>query len=184
MTVVELIEQTLMGDQRAFEQLFEGHKNLVYKAAFLILDDVDETEDALQDVFLKAYRALGTYDPSKGAFTTWLYRITVNHCLSQRRRLTRFLRVRERTVERALPSHEGEIDDAQELRGALDQLSLKLRTVLVLRFFLDLSYAEMAQTLSIPLGTVKSRISLALTKVRHELRDDKRRALPAKKVME
>jgi RNA polymerase sigma-70 factor (ECF subfamily) len=169
MTVVELIEQTLMGDQRAFEQLFEGHKNLVYKAAFLILDDVDETEDAL---------------PSKGAFTTWLYRITVNHCLSQRRRLTRFLRVRERTVERALPSHEGEIDDAQELRGALDQLSLKLRTVLVLRFFLDLSYAEIAQTLSIPLGTVKSRISLALTKVRHELRDDKRRALPAKKVME
>lgn len=184
MAIVELIERTLLGDHSAFEELFEGHKNLVYKAAFLILDDVDEAEDALQEVFLKAYRALGNYDPSRGAFTTWLYRITVNHCLSQRSRLKRFLRARDRTVDRVQSSHEGEIDEAQELQGALGRLSPKLRTVLVLRFFLDLSYAEIAQALSIPLGTVKSRLNLALTKARQELRDGQRRALPVREVME
>jgi RNA polymerase sigma-70 factor (ECF subfamily) len=184
MAIIDLIERTLAGDHKAFEHLFEEHKNLVYKTAYLILQDTYEAEDALQEVFLKAYRALGSYDPSKGAFTTWLYRITVNHCVSQRRRLIRMLRVRERTVERAQPSHEGEIDETQELQGALGRLSLKLRTVLVLRFFLDLSYAEIAQTLSIPLGTVKSRLNFALTKARQELRDDERRVLPVREVSE
>lgn len=184
MAITDLIERTLAGDQRAFEQLFEGHKNLVFKTAFLILDDVREAEDALQETFLKAYRSLGTYDPSKGAFTTWIYRITVNHCLSQRRRLARFLRSGEQINERDTTSMEDEISVGQALQGALDRLSPKLRAVIVLRFFLDLSYAEIAQVLEVPLGTVKSRLNLALKKAREELKDDEGWSFPIREVSE
>jgi len=184
MAITDLIERTLSGDPSTFEQIFEGHKNLVFKTAYLILDDVSEAEDALQETFLKAYRSLGTYDPSKGAFTTWLYRITVNHCLTQRRRLARFLRSRGQVNEGASASLENELAEGQALQGALARLSPKLRAVLVLRFFLDLSYAEIAQVLDVPLGTVKSRLNLALKKAREELKDDEERALPVREVAE
>lgn len=184
MAIGELIERTLAGDQRAFEEIFESHKNLVYKAAFLILNDVEEAEDALQEVFLKAYRALGTFDPSKGAFTTWLYRITVNHCLSQRRKFIRFLGSRESKTGLEASFLDREVGEADALRDALSRLGPKLRAVLVLRFFLDLSYAEIAQVLVVPLGTVKSRLNLALTKMRQELKDDGHRAMPVREVTE
>ena len=184
MAITDLIERTVAGDHRAFEQLFEGHKNLVFKTAYLILDDASEAEDALQETFLKAYRSLGTYDPSRGAFTTWLYRITVNHCLSQRHRLARFLRSREQVDVGVSTSLENELAEGQALHSALARLSPKLRAVLVLRFFLDLSYAEIAQVLAVPLGTVKSRLNLALKKARQELKDDKGRALPVREVAE
>lgn len=184
MAITELIERTLAGNHKAFEQIFEGHKNLVFKTAYLILDDVSEAEDALQETFLKAYSSLGAYNPSKGAFTTWLYRITVNHCLSQRRRLTRLLRSREQVDEGVSASLETELAEGQALQGALARLSPKLRAVLVLRFFLDLSYAEIAQVLDVPLGTVKSRLNLALKKASEELKDDEQRALPVREVAE
>jgi RNA polymerase sigma-70 factor (ECF subfamily) len=184
MAITDLIERALTGDHKAFEEIFEGHKNLVFKTAYLILDDAREAEDALQETFLKAYRSLGTYDPSKGAFTTWLYRITVNHCLSQRRRFSRFLRSGEQITESDASSLEDEISEGQALQGALNRLSPKLRTVIVLRFFLDLSYAEIAQVLSVPLGTVKSRLNLALKKAREELKDDEGWALPIREVSE
>lgn len=184
MAITHLIERTLAGDQKAFEQLFEGHKNLVYKAAYLILDDASEAEDALQETFLKAYRSLGTYDPSKGAFTTWLYRITVNHCLSQRSRLTRFLRSGEHADEGESTSLENELAERQALQGALARLSPKLSAVIVLRFFIDLSYAEIAQVLAVPLGTVKSRLNLALKRVRKELKVENERTQPVREVSE
>jgi RNA polymerase sigma-70 factor (ECF subfamily) len=182
MTIMQLIERTMAGDQKAFEQIFEGHKNLVYKTAYLILDNGREAEDALQETFLKAYRSLGSYDPSKGAFTTWLYRITVNQCLNQRRRLRRFLPLGSH-VEQIVPmSLEEEVSEGEALRSALEKLSPKLRAVIVLRFFLDLSYGELAQILKVPLGTVKSRLNLALKKAHEELESEDLRALRAQEV--
>jgi RNA polymerase sigma-70 factor (ECF subfamily) len=184
MAIMDLIERTIAGDQRAFERLFDEHKNLVYKTAYLILDDPSEAEDALQEIFLRAYRYLGRYDPSKGAFTTWIYRISVNHCLSQRRRLARFLPWRERIDASVDATIEDDFAESQRLQNALTELSPKLRAILVLRFFLDLSYAEMAQVLEIPLGTVKSRLHLALSKARQELKGEISRARPIREVSE
>ena len=82
---MDLIHRCQAGDEEAFAALFHKHKNLVYKTACLMLGSADEAEDVLQEVFLRVHKSLYTFQPSKGAFTTWLHRITVNHCLNRRR---------------------------------------------------------------------------------------------------
>jgi RNA polymerase sigma-70 factor (ECF subfamily) len=164
------IERTLAGDQQAFALIFDQYKNLVYKTAYLILNDAHEADDALQETFLKAYHALGRYQSDKGAFSTWLYRITVNQCRNQQRQkegIFRFLNTNKASdeTEQSSPSPEFELGEEQALHQALARLSPKLRVVIILRYFLDLSYAEIAQILGLPLGTVKSRLNMALKTV-------------------
>ncbi len=72
--MLELIRRCQTGDAQAFADLFHRYKNLVYKTAYLMLDSADEAEDVLQEVFFQVHRSLSTFEPSKGAFTTWLYR--------------------------------------------------------------------------------------------------------------
>lgn len=168
-----LIQQSQDGEEEAFAKLFNKYKNLVYKTAYLMLDNADEAEDALQEVFLQVYKSLSTYAPSKGAFTTWLYRITVNHCLNRRRK--RHLSVISfdeappilLTGDTSLP--ENRTAEEETVQQALGQLSEKLRTVVTLRYFWELSYAEITQILEVPMGTVKSRLNLALRTLCKEL---------------
>ena len=168
---MDLIRRCQVGDEQAFAALFHKYKNLVYKTAYLMLGDADEAEDVLQEVFVQVYKSLDAYDPEKGAFTTWLYRITVNNCLNWRRKQRLpFLSLDEAPPSLAsrLPSPEGRMEEEavwQAVRG----LSDKLRAVVVLRYYWELSYAEIAQILDIPLGTVKSRLNLALRTLRKEL---------------
>jgi len=163
---MDLIRRCQAGDEQAFAELFRQYKNLVYKTAYLMLGDPDEAEDVLQEVFVQVYKFLDAYDPGRGAFTTWLYRITVNRCLNWRRKRRPSLPLDR--VHIPLPSPEGQMEEEavwQAVRG----LSEKLRAVVILRYYWELSYAEIAQILDIPLGTVKSRLNLALRTLRKEL---------------
>ncbi len=169
---MDLIRRCQTGDEEAFAALFHQYKNLVYKTAYLMLDSADEAEDVLQEVFLQVYRSLPTFDPSKGTFTTWLYRITVNHCLSRRRKRRLLMVSLEKVPPLALTEHssfQDRLEDEEAVRRALSRLSEKLRAVVVLRYYLELSYAEIAQILNIPVGTVKSRLDLALKTLGKEL---------------
>ncbi len=153
-------------DQAAFAELFERYKRLVYKTAYLMLGDSAEADEALQEVFVLVYKSLASFDPHKGAFTTWLHRITINYCLGRRRKR----RVLTEPLEEArlMQSNEtlevGLLKSAerQEVRRAIMALSEKQRAVIILRYYWDLPYNEIAQVLAIPVGTVKSRIDLAL----------------------
>ncbi len=169
---MDLIHRCQTGDEEAFAALFHQYKNLVYKTAYLMLDSADEAEDALQEVFLQAHRSLSTFDPSKGAFTTWLHRVTVNHCLSRRRKRRLLITGLEKIpplAQNEYPSPQDRSENEVAVQQALSRLTEKLRTVVILRYYLELSYAEIAQTLNIPVGTVKSRLSLALETLRKEL---------------
>lgn len=184
MTVNDLIQRTIAGDQAAFGMIFEQYKNLVYKTAYLLLDDTHEAEDALQEIFLKVYRALDTYQPSKAAFTTWLHRITVNHCLNRKRKpnpVMGSLEIAEMASANA-SAMEDRLAESQVLQDALNRLSSKLRPVVVLRYFHDLSYAEIAQILEIPLGTVQSRLNLALKQIQRELQVSPTSSIPDQEV--
>jgi RNA polymerase sigma-70 factor, ECF subfamily len=168
--VLALIRGSAAGDEGAFAALFEQYKNLVFKTALLLLDGAGaaapeaEAEEALQEVFLNVYRSLASYQPERAAFSTWLYRITVNHCLNRRRgRRWPWLSLEQLPAGTgATPSPEHALSETDEVRGALRRLSGKLRATVVLRFYADLSYAEIAQVLDIPIGTVKSRLAEAL----------------------
>lgn len=164
---VDLITACINGDSAACAALFERYKGLIYRTAYLIGGNAQDAEDALQEVFLRALRSLHTYSPERGAFTTWLYRITVNYCLGQRRsarRQTMLPLDGEAADPDGDPSAISSLTDEAAL--LLDALSDEQRVVAVLRFYGNLSYREIADILGVELGTVQSRLSRALKKMR------------------
>ncbi|MCL5999426.1 MAG: sigma-70 family RNA polymerase sigma factor [Chloroflexi bacterium] len=165
------IRRSQAGDGEAFAELFNHYKNLVFKTACLMLGSAIEAEDMLQEVFLEVHRSLSSYEPSKGAFTTWLYRITVNDCLNWRRKRRPKLIPLELLPVRmtSILSHEDQMSADDAVWQALRKLNPKLRTVVVLRYYGDLSYAEITEILNIPLGTVKSRLNRALLELHDAL---------------
>jgi len=167
---LDLIRYAQAGDREAFAALFEQHKNLVYKTAYLILGDAHEAEDALQEVFLLVHKSLASFDSRKGAFTTWLYRITLNFCLNHRRKRTHSsLEDISPTPATHFPATRLAEEDA--LWQATRSLSDKQQAVVILRYYWDLPYAEIASILEVPLGTVKSRLDLALKTLRKILEE-------------
>ncbi len=168
--VMVLIGRTLAGDPSAFGTLFQQYKNLVYKTAFLLLGGSEEAEDALQEVFILVRRSLATYRPEKAAFSTWLYRITTNYCLSWRRRLILLpLEFALNTADIAQRHHEERLEAPDMVWRCVLRLSGKKRAVVVLRYYWELSYAEISTVLDIPIGTVKSRLNEAIHALREEL---------------
>jgi len=177
---LDLIQRCRTGDEEAFAELFHQHKNLVYKTASLLLGDAAAAEDALQEVFVKVYCSLDTFDARKGAFTTWLRRITVNHCLNvRRRRRPSPSSLEDLAVGGSSPAEsrrpflpeEWAVDRerAEAIWRALQGLSPPLRATVVLRYYEELPYREIAQVLDIPLGTVKWRLHEALKTLRQAL---------------
>jgi len=171
-----LAKQTQVAE---FEAIFHRYKNMAFKIAYLILGDVQEAEDVLQEVFIKVYRAGGSFRPEKGGFNTWLHRITVNQCISTRRRKLPPLFSLERLKEEGLdlPEASSQLpeeflmkqEESERIGGAMSSLDRKHRAILALRYFDDLSYEEIAQVLKIPLGTVKSRLNKAIKGLREEI---------------
>lgn len=177
----ELIARAKAGDQAAFEQLVVENQNRVYSLALRMLGDPEDAQDAAQEAFLNAWRALPTFK-GESSFSTWVYRLTSNACIDHLRR-----RKRRREVEAAsLTGEEGERDwepadhqadpalqterrMAQEaVEEALQALPDHQREILVMRELSGLSYQEIGQVLELDLGTVKSRIArarLALKKI-------------------
>ena len=169
---MQIIIRAQSGDRDAFALLFEQYKNLVYKTAFLMLGEPAEAEDALQEIFVQVYRSLSGFDPRKATFTTWLYRVTFNYCLNHRRKkrpLTMPLEDLSLNFSNEFPS--AQLANEEFLQQAIEKLTDKQRAVVILRYFWDLPYAEIAQILEVPLGTVKSRIDLALKTLRKVLEE-------------
>jgi RNA polymerase sigma-70 factor (ECF subfamily) len=163
-----LIARAQSGDSEAFAALFGQYKNLVFRVAYLSLGDTLEAEDALQEVFMLVHRYLSSYDARRGAFTTWLYRITMNYCANvHRRRKPLSVSLEPAGLVNEFPGLR--LADEEAIWQAIHKLSGKMRSVIVLRYFSELPYSEIAQILEIPLGTVKSRLDLALKILRKSL---------------
>ena len=165
-----VIRSVLDGNINDFEQLVTAYEKNVYNLALRMVGDPDDAADITQETFIKAYRALGSFR-GDSKFSSWIYRIASNVCLD-------FLRSRSRRAQVPLSFEnedaEGEIElpdmsqnpekvlmkklSMEAVRRGMEKLPPKQRQLLVLRELCGLSYAELAQTLSVEEGTVKSRI--------------------------
>ena len=169
------------GDAGDFESLFRQYERLVFKTAYLITGAREEAEDILQEVFVSVWKSRQTFNPSKGKLTTWLHRITVNKCM-ERRRKKKLASVSLEGLD--LPGAQTTDDilvsrqEYERLIEAMNSLDTKYRVVLILRYFDDLSYEEIAQAVSIPLGTVKSRLNQALKLLRGQFDVQQERGSP------
>jgi RNA polymerase sigma-70 factor (ECF subfamily) len=177
-----LIERARQGDQAAYGELVRDHQEIAFRVAYLITRSAQDAEDVTQESFVKAWRALGRFRID-APFRPWLLAIVANEA---RNRVRSNRRRREvptpgmETDDRPQPSQPVDpspspeqwslaADERRQLLAALDRLSEQDRSVIGARYLLELSEAETAEALGIARGTVKSRLSRAMTRLRAAL---------------
>ncbi|MCI0542862.1 MAG: RNA polymerase sigma factor [Actinobacteria bacterium] len=168
-----LLNDARRGDQGAFEELVRIHQHDALRLAYLLVGDHAEAEDVTQEAFVKAYRAMSRFR-SEAPFRPWLLAIVRNEASNRRRSRGRRLRLAERVAAEPLsgdaaPSPETVTigrAEAQELLDAVGRLGEKYRMVIVCRYLLGLTESETATVLGVPDGTVKSRCSRGLERLR------------------
>ncbi len=172
----EHVEAAQRGDTDAFEALVSGAVDRLYAIARLILRDTDRAQDAVQETLVRAWHELpGLRDPDR--FGAWLHRLLVNACADQGRHLRRWsMQVRAIGVEGRSDDGAEALADRDQLEWGFRRLKPEQRCVVVLHHYLDLSVPEIAETLGIPAGTVKSRLHSAMASLRAALDADDRGA--------
>ena len=174
-----LIEQCLSGNQAAWETIVRQNWRKVFNVAYKFVGKHDEAEDLTQDIFLKIFKALNTFD-RRANFQTWIVSISRNHCIDHYRSVRKERQTMARDVDmmelQPASSDRGPYAAAEHqdlralLRIALETLPSTLRTAVVLRDLQELSYQEIADRLRLPEGTVKSRINRGRIELAHQLR--------------
>lgn len=168
---IQLVERCLAGDEGAWEDLVKTHTRRVYSICYRFVGKDSEAQDLTQEVFLRIFRTLKSFRAGEGSFTVWMSRMTRNLLIDNYRR-TRQERITD-SIEEQLPMLEqrsvgaGSRADgllagreaSELLQGALQRLSPELRETVILRDLEELEYKEIAETLGVPEGTVKSRLN-------------------------
>jgi RNA polymerase sigma-70 factor (ECF subfamily) len=176
-----LVEAARAGQAEAFGELVKRHQGRLYPTLLRLTGSAEDAQDLLQESFLRAYQKLGRFQ-GESSFYTWLYRLSVNLALSHRRRRRGPARLSELGTEGGagvdppdnpersdptLPADRAERDEA--IQAALDALAPDHRAVVVLKEFDGLRYEEIAATLGVPIGTVRSRLHRARRELRERL---------------
>jgi RNA polymerase sigma-70 factor (ECF subfamily) len=180
-----LIQRCAAGEQTACAELVASHERMVYQLAMHLLGDRDEALDLSQEVFLRVFRTLPSFR-GHAALRTWIYRIVINQARNRQRWWRRRRRADQVQLEQHVLEH-GELRQptdadapdralvrkelATRLWAALDDLPFDQRTVVVLREIDGLSYDEIAESLEVAVGTVKSRLTRARQTLRRQLQE-------------
>ena len=172
--IKELIQQVVAGDQLASGEFYELTKTHVYKTIYFLYEYKDEIDDITQEVYYQLFKSLKNYDHNK-PFKPWLTAIVIKLVSNARRKRWRFKRMIEKIFNFHTPVQEQVVDIIQNeaydnIIKVVDQLSPKLKEVILLKYVHELSQEEIGQILEIPIGTVKSRINSALGKLRNSNR--------------
>jgi len=168
-----LVERARRGDADAYEELVRRYTEMAFRAAYLVTGSAPDAEEAAQDAFVKAFRALSRFRAG-APFRPWLLRIVGNEARNRRRAASRRAALELRVADGiraggAAPSPEAAAEAAEERRALLRALVMvgdDHREVVGCRYLLELSVEETAATLGIPEGTVKSRLARALAHLR------------------
>ncbi|MDH4063608.1 MAG: RNA polymerase sigma factor [Acidobacteriota bacterium] len=173
-----LIQRCLAGDQQAWEEIVRQHRRKVFNIAYKFTGKHDEAEDLTQDVFLKIFKSLHTFD-RRANFQTWLVSVSRNLCIDhyrsvrkERETINRDVDAGELTPASKTPSAYAELEQrgrVELLRKAMAELQPTLRTAVLLRDIQELSYQEIADKLHLPEGTVKSRINRGRTELARQI---------------
>lgn len=172
MTETDLIDQSRRGSPDAWEALTRLHQEAVFRLAYLLLGDPDDAEDVAQETFVRAYYALDRFDVTR-PLRPWLLRIASNLARNRRRSIGRYFAQLNRFArEPEAPAQTVARDDSHTLWLAIQRLNEDFRQAIYMRYFLDMTETEMAQSLGVAPGTVKSRLHRAVTALRKVIAQD------------
>ncbi len=166
-----LVQLARRGDQKAFEELLNQYRNLVYHVMYRMVQNPQEAEDLTQEAFMKAFHAIHSFNETF-AFSTWLMKIATNNCIDflRKKKLKTFsidqpIQYKDEKIRVDLPDKEPtpekrllEQERKRLLQEAIESLPTLYRTVILLRHQEEKSYEEIAELLNIPIGTVKARL--------------------------
>lgn len=184
----DLVAKAQSGDSDAFNALLLRHQDTIFNAVLRLVGEHHRALDVAQEVFLRAFRALPAFK-GDSAFSTWLYRIALNLCSTERAKRRRPLEARMMSLDAPTADGEGRRTDLEpadrgsepgddamrseihaRVHDAIDALDEEFRSVVVLRDLCDMSYEEMAEVLDCPIGTIRSRLHRARLKLEESLR--------------
>ncbi len=167
---MELVEKALQGDQQAFSRLMSRYRDAIYYILLKMVNNPTDAEDLTIEAFGKAFRNLNQYTPTF-AFSTWLFKIATNNCIDFiRKKRTSMISIDQDGSEKESPppSIQEESPDPEEqmirnqkaklMRDVVNQLKPRYKDLIVLRYFKQYSYEEIANELDLPLGTVKAQL--------------------------
>jgi RNA polymerase sigma-70 factor, ECF subfamily len=184
------VAEACRGDQIAFGNLVRAYERPVYNLAYRMLGNPHEAEDAAQETFLRAYANLEKYDPAH-KFSTWLFAIANNHCIDRlRKRRAIYVSIEDNPVlenlesETPLPEPSAlRLEQSREVQQLIEKLDPDYRTPLILRYWEDYSYEEIAETMTLTVAAVKSRLFRARQQIAQLYRDSQS-ALREKELIE
>src|SRR3984957_7534084 len=172
--LAEVLSNVRAGDSEAWGELYRRYAPAMFRFCRRALPTPEDAEDATTEIFMKVRQKIGQYDASR-PFTAWLYKVAANHCwdLLRRRRIRQDLETGDienmplehpdpGQLEKLLEEH-----SSQEVRTALDQLPARAKMALVLRYYSDMSYEDIADSL----GVRRAFVGVLLLRARHQLRD-------------
>ena len=156
---VACVARCLRGDSSAFEPIVRRYQRVLFSVARRMLGNHEDAMDATQNVFVRAYQRLDTFDPNR-RFFSWIYRIAVNECLNVRRSRRPDEELADAPADAADSPLEtvAALERSESIDAALVKLSEDHRLVVVLRHFAELSYTEISEAIGVPEKTVKSRL--------------------------
>ena len=179
----ELIKKAIEGDESAYKNLLENYRGAIYNLLYKMVRNKEETEDLVQEAFMKAFKALPSFN-EEYAFSTWLYKIAINNCIDHIRKK----KLQTYSINKPVQSKDGELDRefpdtsmspdksilseerASIIETAIDELPGNYKTAIILRHSEEKSYEEISKILNIPLGTVKARIFRAREMLKKKLK--------------
>ena len=177
--ILDWVQAAINGDQDAFAELVYTYQDAVYNLCYRLLSDHVEAEDAAQEAFLRAYLNLRRYDPGR-SFKTWVLSIASNHCIDRlRRRRMQYVSLDDPLPSLTLSTNEPEPEDvtifreqSQRIQGLLGELAPDYRAAVVLRYWYDYSYLEIADILDTTESAIKSRLFRARQMIAEKLGDE------------
>ena len=172
----ELVERCRSGDERAFQELVDRHKDLVFALIARTVQDRSRAEDLAQDVFLRIHRGL-PYFRGEARLSTWIYRIVANVCLQDHGRAPKTTPIDDQRAAQAVSVADRQFTDLEvrdRLEKAVARLPAHYRLLIAAHYLRGVQYEELAEALQLPLGTVKTQLYRAKQQLRRLLETELR----------
>lgn len=181
------IQEVLSGNKQAYAHIINKYKNQLYATILRMTRNPQNAQDLVQEAFVKVYQQLGKYD-KRGAFSSWIYRVAINHCMDEFRKSSYKMKLVEINEEQVVnPNHPEVIFLKKERNRQLERLIAALpeeeRMIILLRYVNELSYTEISELVDLPVSSVRNKLHRAKNKMRalvnreggyfHELSNDR-----------